>query len=373
MRAKLFMALSAAVMVSAISLTFAQLQPGSPWPMFRCNLEHTGLSWSYSGPSIPALAWSYRAASTVSSSPALGSDGRLYVGSGNGDNNIYSLNSAGVLAWSYLTASTVSSSPALGSDGRLYVGSSDNNIYSLNSAGVLAWSYSAAHGVGNSPAIGSDGRLYVGSGDNNIYCLNSAGVLAWSYSAASSVESPALGSDRRLYVGSSDNNIYCFEQAPTATPTPTPTITLTNTPTETPTATSVPPTATPIPPLVIDPGPLTAGQPFTVGIALIQNITRPFDYYLFAESPAGIYTIYFNGSVKKGLKPLYRNVRKFNAPYFKTVSSKVRIPASMKGKTITFYSVVVQAGKKLPVRKLSDLTPSTQYVILLAKGAAVVN
>jgi hypothetical protein len=45
----------------------------------------------------------------------------------------------------------------------------------------------------------------------------------------------------------------------------------------------------------------------------------------------------------------------------------------MQGKPITFYTVAVQAGKKPPVRKLSDLTPTTQYVILMTKAAAVVN
>jgi len=125
MKAKLIMALSAAVMVSMISMTFGQLA-SSPWPMFRQNLLHTGLS-PYAGPSIPRLAWSYSAASGVYSSPAIGSDGRVYVGSN--DANIYCLNSAGSLAWSYGTHSTVESSPAIGSDGRVYVGSSDFNIY----------------------------------------------------------------------------------------------------------------------------------------------------------------------------------------------------------------------------------------------------
>ncbi|MCX6339794.1 MAG: hypothetical protein NTX71_07730 [Candidatus Aureabacteria bacterium] len=140
-------------------------------------------------------------------------------------------------------------------------------------------------------------------------------------------------------------------------------------PTSTPSAT--PPA--PVPPLVIGPGPLTAGQPFTLGIALIENITRPFDFYLLAETPAGVYRIYFNGSLKKGIKPIYKNVRRYNAPYFKTVSPKVRIPASMKGKTITFYAAAIEAGKKPPVRKLSDLTPTTQYVIMFDKKSKIVS
>ena len=104
-----------------------------------------------------------------------------------------------------------------------------------------------------------------------------------------------------------------------------------------------------------------------------EDITRPFDFYLLAETPAGVYTLYLNGKIEKGITPLYRNVRQKSAPFSKTVSPAVKIPASMKGKTITFYTLATDAGKKPPVRKLSDLTPSTQYVILMAKGAAVVN
>ena len=164
-------------------------------------------------------------------------------------------------------------------------------------------------------------------------------------------------------------------QTPTDTPTETPTETPTQTPTRTPTAqmsptstpSATPPAPTPIPPLVIDPGPLTLGQPFTLGISLIQDITQPFDFYLLAETPAGVYTIYTNGKIKKGIIPIFKNVRKFSAPYFKTVYPKVRIPVSMKGKTVTFYTAAIDAGKKPPVRKLSDLTPSTLYVIMMGK------
>ena len=106
---------------------------------------------------------------------------------------------------------------------------------------------------------------------------------------------------------------------------------------------------------------------------MLKDITQPFDYYILVETPAGVYTIYMNGRIKKGIKPLYRNVRRYPAPYFKTVYPKVRIPASMKGKTITFYAAVVEAGKMPPVKKLSDLTPDTQYVIMLDKKPVIVN
>jgi hypothetical protein len=91
------------------------------------------------------------------------------------------------------------------------------------------------------------------------------------------------------------------------------------------------------------------------------------------ETPAGTYTIYCDGSVRKGIAPIMRNVGKFNAPYFTTIRSSVRIPVSMRGATVIFYAVVVDAGKIPPVQKPSDLTPDTPYVIMLDRETAVVN
>ncbi|MCX6338942.1 MAG: hypothetical protein NTX71_03360 [Candidatus Aureabacteria bacterium] len=126
-------------------------------------------------------------------------------------------------------------------------------------------------------------------------------------------------------------------------------------------------------PLVLLPSTLTVGQNFSVYLALTQDITQPFDFYILADTPAGPYTLYLNGKIKKGITPLYKNVQSFTKDFITTVRPAVKIPASMKGKTITFYTVIVQAGKKPPVKKLSDLTSTTQYVILMDKGAAVVN
>jgi len=120
---------------------------------------------------------------------------------------------------------------------------------------------------------------------------------------------------------------------------------------------------------------LTAGKTFSLYVELNEDITQPFDFYLLADTPAGVYTLYLDatGRVKKGIAPLYKNVKSYLKDFITTVRPAVKIPASMKGKTITFYAVIVQAGKRPPVRKLSELTPTTQYVILMDKAAAVVN
>ena len=126
-------------------------------------------------------------------------------------------------------------------------------------------------------------------------------------------------------------------------------------------------------PLAMVPSTLTVGQNFSVYLALVQDVTQPFDFYLLADTPAGPYTLYLNGKIQKGIKPLYRNVQRFTKGFVTTVRPPVKIPAGMRGKTITFYSMIVQAGKKPPVSKLSDLTSTTPYVILLSKNSAVVN
>jgi hypothetical protein len=64
-------------------------------------------------------------------------------------------------------------------------------------------------------------------------------------------------------------------------------------PTSTPSATppAATPTETPIPPLVILPGPLTTGQTFSLYLALTEDLTQAFDFYLLADTPAGPYTL----------------------------------------------------------------------------------
>lgn len=128
-----------------------------------------------------------------------------------------------------------------------------------------------------------------------------------------------------------------------------------------------------IAPLAMVPSALTVGQNFSVYVALTSTVTQPFDFYLLVDTPAGPYTLYLNGKIQKGIAPLYRNVQSFTKGFVTTVRPSVKIPAGMKGKTISFYAAFVQAGKVPPVRKLSDLTSTTPYVILLSKNSAVVD
>ena len=74
--------------------------------------------------------------------------------------------------WEFKTGNWVNSSPAIGPDGTVYVGSNDNNLYTINGkSGVKLWDFSTGSGMHSSPAIGSDGTVYVGSWDNKLYAI----------------------------------------------------------------------------------------------------------------------------------------------------------------------------------------------------------
>jgi outer membrane protein assembly factor BamB len=231
--------------------------PVAPWPTFRYNNLHTGRSpyvgaqtnnvkWSYdtgsqlarSSPAIGAdgtvyvgssvnrfstiikklyainpdgsLKWSYTTGGAVWSSPAIGADGTVYVGCH--DTKLYAINPDGSLKWAYQTEDRVDrSSPAIGAVGTVYVGSNDNKLYAINPDGSLKWSYTTGGTVNSSPAIGADGTVYVGSADFNLYAINPDGSLKWSYTTGDTVgSSPAIGVDGTVYVGSQDNNLYAI-------------------------------------------------------------------------------------------------------------------------------------------------------------------
>jgi outer membrane protein assembly factor BamB len=224
----------------------------SPWPMFRQNPNHTGLSpydtsgnngqlrWNCTtGGGIwatPAISsdgtiyivsddrnlyaiypngtkkWSVYTGGREWSSPAIGSDGTIYVGSGDySDYKVYAINPDGILKWSFSTGYIVYSSPIISALGTIYIGSSDYNLYAIYPDGSQKWSFPTGDEVRSSPAIGSDGTIYIGSNDNKLYAINPDGSEKWNFTTHGHVySSPAIGSDGTIYVGSCDNKLYAI-------------------------------------------------------------------------------------------------------------------------------------------------------------------
>ena len=114
--------------------------------------------------------WAFKTYEGVGSSPAIGTDGTIYVGSW--DKNLYAINPDGSKKWAFKTGNWVTSPPAIGSDGTIYVGSKDKNLYAISPDGLKKWAFKTGDRVVSSPAIGNDGTIYVGSWDDYLYAIS---------------------------------------------------------------------------------------------------------------------------------------------------------------------------------------------------------
>ncbi len=177
----------------------AKALANTPWPMFHHGLRHTGLSAYDTSKNSGTLKWKFQTGNDVFSSPAIGSDGTIYVGSN--DNYLYAINPDGTLKFRQPMGGAVRSSPAIGSDGTIYVGSDDNYLYAIDPNVGIKWQYKTGDKVLSSPAIDENGTIYVSSEDNYLYAINPDGTLKWKYWTGDLVDSsPAVGSDGTIYV-----------------------------------------------------------------------------------------------------------------------------------------------------------------------------
>ena len=208
MKKRIGLIMAAVLLFSLVAplITSAQLAD-TPWPMFRHDLNHTGLS-PYIGSPDGVERWNFSTNVTVWSSPAIGADGTIYVGSF--DSKLYAIYPNGSERWNFSTGAEVDSSPAIGADGTIYVGSDDHKLYAIYPNGTERWNFSTNDIVDSSPAIGADGTIYVGSDDHKIYAIYPNGTERWNFSTDDDVSdsSPVIGADGTIYVGSQDNKLY---------------------------------------------------------------------------------------------------------------------------------------------------------------------
>jgi outer membrane protein assembly factor BamB len=140
------------------------------------------------------------------SSPAIGPDGTIYVGSI--DNHLYSISAKGQTNWVFplnsLTNSTTAptySSPGIGPDGTIYIGADNGLLYAISPNGTRKWEFPVGGIVESSPSIAADGTIYVGSLAGNLVAINPDGTLKWNVTTGGISSSPALAADGTIYVG----------------------------------------------------------------------------------------------------------------------------------------------------------------------------
>ncbi len=191
------------------------LDPGSPWPKFRRNTLQNGRS-DVSPSAAGGRLWTFPTDRGVFSSPVIGPDGTVYVGSA--DRTFYALNANSTVRWQMLTGDIIDSAALLDDRGRVYFGSGDGRLYALKAAtGERVWTFQADDPIVNKAyinwfegnvAMGSDGTLYVPNDNFFTYAIDrdTAGVL-WRFKTVDQTWSlPAVNVDSgTLFMG--NNNL----------------------------------------------------------------------------------------------------------------------------------------------------------------------
>jgi outer membrane protein assembly factor BamB len=195
----------------------APYESGSPWPKFRGNAAQDGKS-ARTPPSTGGLFWSFQTGKGIFSSPVVGADGTVYVGSA--DRTFYALDPDGTVRWQTLTGEIIDSAALLDDSGRVYVGSGDGWLRAFDArTGELTWKTAAdAPGVNGSyinwfegnVALSPSGELYAPNDDFFVYTLDrKSGAITGRARMPDQIwSSPAFDAGSHWYVG--NNNVVQF-------------------------------------------------------------------------------------------------------------------------------------------------------------------
>lgn len=182
----------------------------TPQPKFHHDNNNTCQS-QYKGPQTNSTRWKFTTGKAIYTSPAIDSDGTIYLGNDVGW--FFAIYPNGTKKWSYSVGDGIDSSPAIDKDGTIYFGSRNGKIYALNHNGTKKWSYT----LGNqddfdleSPIIGNDGTIYIGSNYGNLYALNPNGGLEWNSTVNDIYSTPAIASDGTIYCGGLNGCLYAL-------------------------------------------------------------------------------------------------------------------------------------------------------------------
>ncbi len=151
--------------------------------------------------------------------PALGPDGAIYVACGR---QLYALNPDGSERWVHEFEHNLSSNPALGADGTLFVAHNgtdlaNRRLWALDADGAAKWSYASIAYAGDgspwlpSPVVDAAGTVYAPIGDTGgMYAFNPDGTVHWFVDTQSDTSPVALSADGTVYFGDSRGNFHAI-------------------------------------------------------------------------------------------------------------------------------------------------------------------
>lgn len=152
--------------------------------------------------------WTFQTGGRVQSSPVIAADGTIHLASN--DRHLYALSPAGEERWRVELEDPApahvevqrGSSPAIGTDGTLYIGG--RGLTAIAPDGSVRWVYpgiipGGVEGLAT-PVVAGDGTVYVGS-TSALYAVTPEGLLKWDYPARGAFfRVPAIGLDGTILV-----------------------------------------------------------------------------------------------------------------------------------------------------------------------------
>ncbi|WP_083763919.1 PQQ-binding-like beta-propeller repeat protein [Syntrophobacter fumaroxidans] len=173
------------------------------WAVLLC-FSHPVLAGAEETP-----AWSFETGGPIKSSPAIGTDGMVYVQSSDG--SLYAIKPDGNVKWSVGIEGHPNLSPAVGDDGTAYSAGAGNLLHAINHDGTPKWFIDIGGAPTSSPAMGADGSVIITEGAN-ILSINPDGTHKWIFSPGSRIQAvPAIGKDGMVYAVTENAVLYAID------------------------------------------------------------------------------------------------------------------------------------------------------------------
>lgn len=179
------------------------------------------------------LKWSFETGGRIDSPAAIALDDTVYFGSADG--KLYALTPEGVEKWAVPVGKglMVFTSPALGHDGTIYVGTTGTAplgssqpqqtaafpFMAISPDGAVKWEFPLTQWIRSSPAVVSDGTVYFGGWDGTLYALTPQGELKWELSLGDipveqAIEAPpAVAHDGTIFIGTWDGRFFAIGES----------------------------------------------------------------------------------------------------------------------------------------------------------------
>jgi outer membrane protein assembly factor BamB len=187
----------------------------SGWGKFHANAQGTGLATQ--GATLdanPVSRWVANAGSGIElSSPVIGGNGSIYVGSLDG--KLYAFTSGGAPKWTFDTGAEIQGSPLVSADGTVYVGSTNGTIYALSDNGgsaTVIWQQNLGTTIFGSLNMDKRSYLYVCS-DKVLHKIDGlTGFAVWAFDLGTNAQTaPALNSaEDAVFISTVDGRLLAI-------------------------------------------------------------------------------------------------------------------------------------------------------------------